>query len=152
MHLLQQILQQILQIHLPYDDKHDQRVSHQADNEDHWVDGSDDDGDGRGDAGVVVLCVPKGPSGIALIVRPAQHPAAAGARRTTGSRGAGGVWLLTENLYGGIHRDTDPSGSSETERRVQRAGDEYAGKREEREKKQALSQPPDTKTSKICTD
>lgn len=85
---------------------------------------------------MVVLGVPKGPGGIALIVRPAQHPAAAGARGTTGSRGAGGVWLLTENLYRGIHRDTDPSGRSETERRVQRAGDEYAGKREEREKKQ----------------
>lgn len=128
-------LQQALQIHLPYDDKHDQGVSHQANNKDHWVDSGDDDGDGGGDAGVVVLGVPKGPGGIALIVRPAQDPAAAGAGGTTGPRGAGGVRLLTENLYRGIHRGTAPSGGKETERREKRAGGEYAGKREEREKK-----------------
>lgn len=104
------LFQQAVQSHLPYDDKHDQRVSHQADDEDHRVDSSDDDGDGGGDAGVVVLGVPQGPGGIAVVVRPAQEPAAAGAGGTTGPRGAGRVQLLPENLYGGIHRGNSPHG------------------------------------------
>lgn len=57
---------------------------------------------------MVVLGVPKGPSGIAVIVRPAQGPAAAGAGRATGPRCAGGVQLLPENLYRGIHRGHGP--------------------------------------------
>lgn len=128
------LFQQVLQSPLPYDDKHDQRVSHQADNEDHRVDSSDDDGDGGGDAGVVVRGVPKGPGGIAVVVRPAQEPAAAGAGGMTGPWGAGGVQLLPENLYGGIHRGTARTGRRETGRRVQTAGGKYAGKREERER------------------
>lgn len=83
---------------------------------------------------MVVLGVPEGPRGIAVVVRPAQEPAAAGAGGTTGPRGAGRVQLLPENLYGGIHRGTAPTGRRETGRRVQTAGGEYAGKRRERER------------------
>lgn len=123
------LFQQVLQSPLPYDDKHDQRVSHQADNKDHRVDSSDDDGDGRRDAGVVVLGIPEDPGSIAVIVCPAQEPAAAGAGGTTGPRGAGGVQLFPENLHRSTHR-----GRRETCRRVQTAGGEYPGEREEGKK------------------
>lgn len=132
MHLFQQVLQRPL----PYDDKHDQRVSHQADNEDHRVDSGDDDGDGGGDAGVVVLGVPEGPGGIAVVVRPAQEPAAAGAGGTTGPWGAGGVRLLPENLYRGIHRGTAPTGRRENGRRVQTSRRQVRWKEGRKGKKQ----------------
>jgi len=63
---------------------------------------------------VVVLGVLKGPGTIGLVVCPAQEPAAAGAGGTTGPRRAGGVQLLPENLYRGIHRGTAPTGRRET--------------------------------------
>lgn len=83
---------------------------------------------------MVVLAIPEGPSGIAVIVCPAREPAAAGAGGSAGPWGAGGAWLLTENLYGGIHRGTVPTGRRETRRRVRTAGGKYAGKREESKK------------------
>jgi len=55
-----------------------------------------------------VLGVPEGPGGIAVIVCPAQGPAAAGAGGPTGPRHAGGVQLLPENLHRGIHRGHGP--------------------------------------------
>lgn len=83
---------------------------------------------------MVVLGVPKGPGGVAVVVRPAQEPTAAGAGGTTGPWGAGGVRLLPENLYGGIHRGTGPTGRREIGRIVQTAGGECPGKREKRER------------------
>lgn len=83
---------------------------------------------------MVVLAVPKAPGGIAVIVCPALEPAAAGAGGSAGPWGAGGAWLLTENLYGGIHRGTVPTGSRDTRRRVHTAGGKDAGKRGERER------------------
>lgn len=59
---------------------------------------------------MVVLGVPEGPGGVVVVVCPAQGPAAAGAGGATGPRRAGGVRLLTENLYGGIHRGHGPHG------------------------------------------
>lgn len=144
------LLQQVPQSPLPYDDKHYQRVSHQADDEDHRVDSSDDDGDGRGDAGVVVLGVPEGPGGIAVVVCPAQDPAAAGAGRTTGPRGAGGVRLLPENLYGGIHRDTAPAGRREIGRIADSRRQVRWEEGREGKETEVLSQPLKFKTSKIC--
>lgn len=98
---------------------------------------------------MVVLPVPKDPSGIAVIVCPGRGPAAAGAGGLAGPRGAGGVWLLTENLYGGIHRGTLPTGRRETRRRVHTAGGKYAGKRGGRET-EVFSQPGNIKTSETC--
>lgn len=87
---------------------------------------------------MVVLAIPEGPSGIAVIVCPAREPAAAGAGGSAGPWGAGGAWLLTENLYGGIHRGTVPTGRRETRRRVHTAGGKYAGKREERARNRSI--------------
>lgn len=100
---------------------------------------------------MVVLGVPEGPGGIAVVVCPAQDPAAAGAGGTTGPRGAGGVRLLPENLYGGIHRDTAPCGQegdreeSADSRRQVRWEEGREGKETE-----VLPQPLEFKTSKIC--
>lgn len=100
---------------------------------------------------MVVLAVPKDPGGIGVIVCPAREPAAtAGAGGPAGPRGAGGVWLLTENLYGGIHRGTVPTGRRETRGRVHTAGGENAGKRRERERTEVFSQPRNIKTSDTC--
>lgn len=84
---------------------------------------------------MVVLAVPKDPSGIAVIVCPAQEPATACAGGPAGPWGAGGVWLLTENLYGGIHRGTVPRREGGRPGGMHTAGGKNAGKREERERK-----------------
>lgn len=94
-----------------------------------------------------MLGIPEGPSGVAVVVCPAQEPAAAGTGGTTGPWGAGGVWLFPENLYGSIHRGTSPTG-----RRLQAAGEASMLERGEREKEtEVLSLPPDVKPSEICT-
>lgn len=96
-----------------------------------------------------MLGVPKGPSGIAVIVCPAQGPAAAGAGRATGPRHAGGVQLLPENLYRGIHRD---HGSHRQERDWEEAaGERMLEKGKRGNETEVLSQPLDSKSYKICT-
>lgn len=93
-------LHNCLSYYLPYDDKHNQRVAHQAHHKDHRVDCCDDDRNSWGDIGLILLQVLISTITAVAIFFPTCKPAVAGpAWKRAKAWGAGGTQLFTKYVH-----------------------------------------------------